>query len=209
MSKNRTLRGPDPDKAFVVQAGVVAVVGARQSVTLPAGVVWPGQAQLPAELLAWLEPAEVIAAPGSAVAPWVATPRDIEWCTALVQVQQLRASPHTGERLAQLDTLGLTDVALNSHVSLAALVGVTRESVSHAQSDRRRAARRLPPEVARQRARVPLGTAVRFETSAAGGMETHQGTVEAYEPGISEYGAVRVKGGRYIVKLSHLEVVAG
>jgi hypothetical protein len=129
---NRTLAGPHPDSSFLVHTGVVAVVGSTETVLLPPGVVWPGVGALSEELMDWLCPAETFLGAKDAAVPWMASPRDIESTTALVQVQWVRSRALLSERFGRLSTL--VDVEGLSQASLATMLGASRESLSCALS---------------------------------------------------------------------------
>jgi hypothetical protein len=129
---NRTLEGPKPDQSFLVRAGVVVVVGIEETVLLPAGVVWPGSGALPEELMAWLAPAQTFLGEKDGAVPWEASPREVEFTTALVQVHRLRSKAPLAERLEQLGEL--IDVGVHSQYALAAMLGARRESLTHGLS---------------------------------------------------------------------------
>lgn len=130
MAYNRTLTGPHPDSSFLVRAGLVVVVGVEETVLLPAGVVWPGAGALPDRLMEWLCPAQTFLSEQEGTVPWVASPREIEFTTALVQVQWLRNRALLGERLGRLS--GLIEVDRHSQYALAAMLGVSRERLTPA-----------------------------------------------------------------------------
>ena len=130
MAYNRTLVGPHPDSSFLVHAGLVVVVGVEETVLLLPGVVWPGAGALPEALMAWLCPAQTFLGEKDGTVPWAASPRDIEFTTALVQVHWLRSKELLGERLARLSTT--VEVGIQSQYALAAMLGVSRESLTQA-----------------------------------------------------------------------------
>lgn len=135
MAYNRTLEGPDPDSSFLVRAGLVAVVGPTETVVLPAGAIWPGTAALPPDLMEWLRPARTYLSQEDGAVPWVASPREAEFTGTLVLAQWLRDTAPVRTRLARLGQL--VEVEAHSHVALAAMLGVHRETMTFARSGRR------------------------------------------------------------------------
>lgn len=129
MSRNYNLlqHGPEPEFPFLLVSGLAAVVGgAGRSITLAPGVIWPGTARLPADLMAWLNPDETYVTEGAEWAPWDPSPREVEFTSALVLAQVLRDPMTLVGRIEQLSLR--VDLAAQSHHTLAALVGSTRES---------------------------------------------------------------------------------
>ncbi|GHF65018.1 hypothetical protein HNQ07_004647 [Deinococcus metalli] len=127
MIYHRVQYGPDASDSFMVVQGMVALIGEGGTVTLPAGIVWPGSRALPSSLMDQLQLAESQLSAGARTAPCSATPRDLEVAVAPVTVQVLRSGPldHRLEVLAQqLDVNGQA-VETTGH-----LLGAARESVN-------------------------------------------------------------------------------
>lgn len=127
-SYNRTLRGPDPDTAFRVRSGLVAIVGMERAVVWPTGMVWPGTAALPEELMGWLVPAETHLIPETRWEACEPSARDIEVAVALLQVQRLQSRGLLIDRMEYLSAW--TNPNESSHYTVAALLGTTRETLT-------------------------------------------------------------------------------
>lgn len=127
-SYNRTVLGPDLDMAFRVTAGLVAIVVAERSVVWLRGMVWPGVAALPAEMMEWLSPAETHLTPEAAWEACEPDERDRVAALALLQVQRLQSREMLIHRMGYLSSW--TNPNESSHYTVAALLGTTRETLT-------------------------------------------------------------------------------
>lgn len=117
--------GPALDAPFRVTSGIVVVVGAGGSITLPAGGAWPGFAAVEGAAHA-LKLADTYLLGDAAVESVQLTPTEAALASANVQAQFLRLGLVL-ERLGRVEPLtGLTD---NQEV-LALALGTSRETVS-------------------------------------------------------------------------------
>lgn len=128
VSYNRTIYGPDPEKAFRVQAGLVAIVGLEHSLVWPAGLVWPGVQALPTDLREWLAAVETRLTPEAQWAFCAPSTRDIEVAVALIQVQRLQSRAEMIDRMDYLTAW--TNPNECSHYTIASLLGTSRETVT-------------------------------------------------------------------------------
>lgn len=125
---NRVRPGPDPDSAFRVTTGLVAVVGLERTVVWPAGLVWPGAGLLPEPLMIWLAPTETHLTPESQWEACEATERDIEVAAAVVLVQRIQSRGPMIDRLTYLASM--VDPDRSSQYTVASLLGTTREALT-------------------------------------------------------------------------------
>lgn len=132
MTYNTKIRGPDLDAAWAVLEGAVVIIGPEDTVTFPAGSMWPGLRALPATLVERLAPHDTERLAGTHVVPWHATPREAEFAAALIQVQLMRSVRQS--TTGRLDVLRhVAPLATDNRETIAAALGMSRTTLRQAQ----------------------------------------------------------------------------